>query len=94
MRAYISADGLIVQSDKVLKWEGWREVTSANPAPMPVYIRLKKREKKKELQEEAVEQVAPVQQTGEIEEPQDNSPADDDDSDLEVPEEPKRGKRK
>ena len=93
MRAYISADGLIVQSDKVLKWEGWREVTSVNPAPMPVCIRLKKREKK-EPTENAVEEVAPVQQTDEIEEPQDNSPADDDDSDLEVPEEPKRGKRK
>lgn len=94
MRAYISADGLIVQSDKVLKWEGWREVTSANPAPMPVCIRLKKREKKKELQEEAVEQVAPVQQENPITEPQDNSLVDDDDSDLDVAEEPKRGKRK
>lgn len=83
MRAYISADGLIVQSDKVLKWDGWREVTSANQAPMPVCIRLKKREKKKELQEEAVEQVAPVQQD------------DEDDSDLDVPVEPeKKGKKK
>lgn len=83
MRAYISADGLIVQSDKVLKWDGWREVTSANPAPRPVYIRLKKREKKKELPENAVEEVAPVQQD------------DEDDSDLDVPVEPeKKGKKK
>lgn len=78
MRRYQNADGLIVQSDRKLKWDGWQEVTSAGPAP----VRPEK------------EEVAPVQQDDEITEPQENSPADDDDSDLEVPEEPKRGKRK
>lgn len=78
MRRYQNADGLIVQSDKKLKWDGWQEVTSASSEP----VRPKK------------EEVAPAQQKEEITEPQDNIPADDDDSDLDVPEEPKRGKRK
>lgn len=83
MRRYQNMNGLIVQTDKDLKWDGWREIPSAGPASGSADSRP---EEKKE--------VAPVQQTDEIEEPQDNSPADDDDSDLEVPEEPKRGKRK
>jgi hypothetical protein len=83
MRIYQNVNGLIVQTDKDLKWDGWREVSSAGPASGFADSRP----------EEKTE-VAPVQQTDEIEEPQDNSPADDDDSDLEVPEEPKRGKRK
>ena len=76
MRRYQNANGLIVQSDKVLKWDGWQEVTSAGPV------------------KPGKEKVAPVQQEEEIAEPQENSPADDDDSDLEVPEEPKRGRKK
>ena len=83
MRVYRNANGLIVQSDKKLKWDGWREVTSAGPEPISA-----------ETRPEEKTEVAPVQQEKPITEPQDNSPADDDDSDLEVPEEPKRGKRK
>ena len=83
MRRYQNMNGLIVQTDKDLKWDGWREIPSAGPASGSADSRPEEKTA-----------VAPVQQTGEIEEPQDNSPADDDDSDLEVPEEPKRGKRK
>lgn len=83
MRRYQNVNGLIVQTDKNLKWDGWREVSSAKPVS-----------KSADSRPEEKTEVAPVQQTDEIEEPQDNSPADDDDSDLEVPEEPKRGKRK
>ena len=79
MRRYQNVNGLIVQTDKNLKWDGWREVTSAGPVPESA---------------ESRPEVAPVQQADEITGPQDNTVADDDDSDLEVPEEPKRGKRK
>lgn len=79
MRRYQNVNGLIVQTDKNLKWDGWREVTSAGPVQESA---------------ESRPEVAPVQQADEIMEAQDNAVADDDDSDLEVPEEPKRGKRK
>lgn len=84
MRIYQNMNGLIVQTDKDLKWDGWREISSAGPASGSADSRP----------EEKTE-VAQVQQTDEIEEPQDNSPADDDDSDLDVPVEPeKKGKKK